>query len=112
MKTKEELKAAAKAALKNYPNAKKVFATLDGNVFLDKNRAELHAGKSTVIEFTTADFAKAAINKTSGKSSKKADPKTETKEAPAKAEGKKAPVKGETKTAPKADPAVEPETKE
>jgi len=89
MKTKEELKAAAKATLKNYPHSKEVFATLDGNIFLEKNRAELHAKKETIISFTKADFAKAAIKKASGTS--KADAakaakaeevaKTETKAA-------------------------------
>lgn len=41
-----------KAAFKQYPDAKKVFATLDGNVFLNENRANLHAGaKGTVLTF-------------------------------------------------------------
>jgi hypothetical protein len=41
-----------KAAFEQYPDAKKVFATTDGNVFLSENRANLHAGaKGTVFTF-------------------------------------------------------------
>lgn len=45
MKTisKKELAVKAAEVLKMYPNQKEVFATTDGQVFLDKNRAELHA---------------------------------------------------------------------
>lgn len=35
-----------------YPNAKQVFATADGNCFLLENRAKMHAGpKGTVVPF-------------------------------------------------------------
>lgn len=40
----------AETTLENYPNAEAVFATTDGNIFLDRNRAELHAGKGRVVE--------------------------------------------------------------
>lgn len=51
-----------KAAFKQYPDAKKVFATTDGNVFLNENRANLHAGaKGTVFTFEKA--AKQDTNK-------------------------------------------------
>lgn len=42
---KAELKEKAEEVFKNYPSAKKAFATTDGNVFLMKNRADIHAGK-------------------------------------------------------------------
>lgn len=45
-----ELKEKAETALERFSNARSVFATTDGNVFLDRNRAELHAGKGRVIE--------------------------------------------------------------
>ncbi|MFY0714124.1 hypothetical protein J1D01_10635 [Seonamhaeicola sp. NFXS20] len=49
--SKAELEKKAQAVFKNYPKAKKVFATTDGQFFLDQNRANLHAGaKGKVIE--------------------------------------------------------------
>ena len=48
--TEAELQKAAEGALKSYPHADRVFATTDGNVFLDRNRAELHAGKGRVVQ--------------------------------------------------------------
>lgn len=42
--TEEELKEIANGVFVEFPNANKVYATLDGNVFLDENRANLHAG--------------------------------------------------------------------
>lgn len=46
MKTlnKEEIEAAVAGAFEAYPDAKKVFATSDGNTFLVENHAKLHAG--------------------------------------------------------------------
>ncbi|MBF6607761.1 MAG: hypothetical protein ITG00_03380, partial [Flavobacterium sp.] len=50
--TQEELQARANDALKQFPTVNKVYATVDGNVFVDKNRAELHAGpKGRVLPF-------------------------------------------------------------
>lgn len=56
MKTKKtysetELKAKTVAIFERFTTAESVFATTDGNIFLDKNRAELHAGKGRVIQF-------------------------------------------------------------
>lgn len=42
----------AKQTLEAYPHTEKVFATTDGNVFLDENRARLHAKKGRVIPFS------------------------------------------------------------
>lgn len=39
-----ELKEIANSVFEQFPNCDKVFATTDGNTFLNKNRAELHAG--------------------------------------------------------------------
>lgn len=50
-KSETELQKDAEAVLARFSNAPSVFATTDGNVFLDKNRAELHAGKGRVIQF-------------------------------------------------------------
>lgn len=45
-----ELKDKAKAAFERFRNADSLFATTDGNLFLSRNRAELHAGaKGRVI---------------------------------------------------------------
>ena len=49
--TKDQLQKKADATFKQYPNAKQVFATSDGNVFLELNRANIHAGKGTVVTF-------------------------------------------------------------
>lgn len=52
---KSELEALAKETFKQYPDAKKVYATVDGNVFLSENRANLNAGKKgTVFTFENA----------------------------------------------------------
>lgn len=49
--SKAELEKKAQEVFKNYPKAKKVFATTDAQFFLDQNRANLHAGaKGKVIE--------------------------------------------------------------
>lgn len=42
---KEQLQEEANKVFDQFPNAKRVFATADGNVFLQENRANLHAGK-------------------------------------------------------------------
>lgn len=47
----EELKQKADAVLCNYPKVEKVYATLDGNVFLREDRARLHAGKGNIYPF-------------------------------------------------------------
>lgn len=49
-----ELQKEAEACFKRFPAADSVFATTDGNVFLDRNRAELHAGKGKVVQFDRA----------------------------------------------------------
>lgn len=49
--TKEELKKIADSVLEQFPNANVVFATADGNVFLEENRANLHAKGGMVIPF-------------------------------------------------------------
>ncbi len=50
--SESELKEKANEIFEAFPNANKVFATTDGNVFLEKNRAELHAGsKGKVYPF-------------------------------------------------------------
>lgn len=49
--SKEELQENANKVFEQFPNAKKVYATLDGNTFLDENRARLHAGKGMVVPF-------------------------------------------------------------
>lgn len=49
--SKEELQESANKVFEQFPNAKKVYATLDGNTFLDENRARLHAGKGMVVPF-------------------------------------------------------------
>lgn len=47
----DELQAKAKKVFKEFTKAKVVFATTDGNVFLSRNFAELHAGpKGRVLE--------------------------------------------------------------
>lgn len=56
IKSKSEIKKTADKVFKTYPKANEVYATLDGNVFLSKNRAELHASglsekNNTVIPF-------------------------------------------------------------
>lgn len=51
--SKAELEKKAQAVFKDYPKANKVFATTDGQFFLDENRANLHAGaKGKVIEIS------------------------------------------------------------
>lgn len=50
--SEEELKESANSVFEQYPNATKVFATVDGNIFLDENRANIHAGaKGRVLPF-------------------------------------------------------------
>lgn len=46
MKTysEDELKELAKGVFEQFPNADQVFATVDGNTFLERNRADIHAG--------------------------------------------------------------------
>lgn len=50
--SESQLKDLAQTAFEQYPNAKQVFATEDGQCFLMLNRAELHAGpKGKVYPF-------------------------------------------------------------
>lgn len=50
--SKEQLEKKANKVFADYPNAKKVYATADGNCFLLENRANMHAGpKGTVLTF-------------------------------------------------------------
>jgi hypothetical protein len=50
--SESELKGIAQEVFKQYPTSNTVFATVDGNVFLEQNRAEIHAGKKgRVIPF-------------------------------------------------------------
>ncbi len=50
--SEKELKEIANGTFAEFPNAKKAYATTDGNVFLEENRARLHAGaKGTVVPF-------------------------------------------------------------
>lgn len=54
MKTysEEELKELANTTFKQFPNAEHVHATVDGNTFLERNRADIHAGpKGRVFTF-------------------------------------------------------------
>ncbi|MDQ8012038.1 MAG: hypothetical protein REI96_06300 [Flavobacterium nitrogenifigens] len=46
MKTfsEDELKDLANKIFAQYPDANQVFATVDGNIFLERNRADIHAG--------------------------------------------------------------------
>ncbi|WP_166964611.1 hypothetical protein [Yeosuana marina] len=54
--SKAELEKKAQDVFKDYPKADKVFATTDGQFFLDENRANLHAGaKGKVIEIANED---------------------------------------------------------
>lgn len=49
--SEDELQAKAKKVLKEFAKAEVVFATTDGNIFLSRNFAELHAGpKGRVLE--------------------------------------------------------------
>lgn len=48
--SESELKEKAQEVFKQFPNAKEVYATSDGNVFLMENRAKLHAGKGNVLK--------------------------------------------------------------
>lgn len=48
---KKELKVLADKVLEQFPNANIVYATVDGNVFLEENRANLHAKGGLVIPF-------------------------------------------------------------
>lgn len=49
--TNKELQAKADKVFADFPKAEKVYATTDGNVFLEENRANLHAKKGKVIPF-------------------------------------------------------------
>lgn len=63
MKTysKEELEKKALKIFKQFPNANKVYATADGNVFLDKNRANLHT-KGQIFEIERAHKSDANLS--------------------------------------------------
>ena len=57
--TEDQLKEKAKQVFADYTNAQEVHATLDGNIFLEKNRAELHAKGGRVIPFNKAIVSEA-----------------------------------------------------
>lgn len=71
-KSKKNLKERAQEVFKQYDNAEKVFATSDGNVFLDKNRAQLHAGKGSITTFVRNDIEQ-PVSKSISKSVKKTE---------------------------------------
>lgn len=50
--SKKELKVKAEGFLKKNPHVKEVFATVDGQIFLAKNRAQLHS-KDKIYAFYT-----------------------------------------------------------
>ena len=54
--SKAELVTKSKLVFKDYPAAEKLHATLDGQFFLDKNRAALHAGKTGSVIDIENDF--------------------------------------------------------
>ena len=86
----KELKEKADQVFAEFPDAKKVFATLDGNVFLMENRARLHAGnKGRVIPFDRP------IEETK-KELKANDSTKETTSKPPKAEEQIAAIKAAT----------------
>jgi hypothetical protein len=43
--SEDELKELASKVFTQYPDANEVFATVDGNIFLQRNRADIHAGE-------------------------------------------------------------------
>lgn len=50
--SKAQLEEKAQSVFEQYPNEKRVFATVDGNIFLSENFAYMHAGaKGTVYPF-------------------------------------------------------------
>ena len=49
-KTNEELRQESASIFEQFPKATTLFATRDGQFFLDQNRAKLHAGKGQVVE--------------------------------------------------------------
>lgn len=62
--SKEELQERANEVFEQFPKAEKVHATLDGNTFLEENRAKLHAGKGMVVTFEKPVFEAIAKPKT------------------------------------------------
>lgn len=64
--SKSELKDKAKDTFKNFPKAKKVFITTDGQCFLEENRANIHAkpNKLEVVPFSKTDFIEVEDAKT------------------------------------------------
>jgi hypothetical protein len=53
--SKEELEKKALAFFDKNTEVKSVYATSDGNVFLNENRAKMHAGKGNVYTFKSED---------------------------------------------------------
>lgn len=49
--SQQELKQKADEVFEQYPTAQQLYATVDGNIFLMKNRAELHSLKDKVYIF-------------------------------------------------------------
>lgn len=59
--SKQKLEEKASVVFKDFPNANKVYATTDGNIFIEENRAWLHAGakgKVIVMERPVVDEPK------------------------------------------------------
>lgn len=79
MKTysKKELEKLAQKVFEQYPTSNQVFATVDGNIFLHKNRAELHS-KDTIYTF---DRPGKAVEPTDDTDSTGSDTKVDYREA-------------------------------
>jgi hypothetical protein len=83
-----DLKKLAQAALQANPDAEKIFATSDGNIFINKNHANLHANTNkTGKKFKVTTFTASELK---GKSDEeKAAEAKAKKEAAEKAKAKK-----------------------
>jgi len=68
--SQKELKEKADKVFEQYPNATQAFATVDGNVFLMKNRAELHS-KDKIYTFDRPVKDDSKAKNTDGNSGKK-----------------------------------------
>jgi hypothetical protein len=93
-----DLKKLAQAALKTNPGAEKIFATTDGNTFISKNHANLHANtnrtgkKMKVTTFTANELKGKSIAEIAADAKAKAKKSAELKakkEADLKAKAEK-----------------------
>ena len=50
LKTNEELRQESASIFAQFPTASTLYATRDGQFFLDQNRAKLHAGRGQVVD--------------------------------------------------------------